>query len=213
MQKERLVEFTQPELVDELYDYTTRPRRSIIEVLQEFDTVKLPVQWVTSILPTMRGRQFSIASGGSLKAGLGGRGRIQLLVAIVKYRTVIKKIRQGVCTRYLSSLEPGANLNVLLSKGGMKIAPDRPAIMIGPGTGIAPLRSMIYERAAAASATTNGGLDRHLLFFGGRNRSADYFFEQEWTDLKTKWPLEVFPAFSRDQVITAFFCICSRTTF
>ncbi|RMZ78568.1 hypothetical protein DV738_g3817, partial [Chaetothyriales sp. CBS 135597] len=42
MQKERLLEFANPEFLDEYYDYATRPRRSILEVLQEFDSVKLP---------------------------------------------------------------------------------------------------------------------------------------------------------------------------
>ena len=38
--KERLLEFTNPEYLDELWDYTSRPRRSILEVLHEFDTSK-----------------------------------------------------------------------------------------------------------------------------------------------------------------------------
>ena len=61
--KDRLLEFTKPEYIDELYDYTTRPRRSILEVLQEFDSVKIPWQWAAHVLPGLRGRQFSIASG------------------------------------------------------------------------------------------------------------------------------------------------------
>ena len=85
----------------------------------------------------------------------------------------------------------------------MKVATDRPAIMIGPGTGVAPLRSMIHERAATAGNTPRSQSESHVLFFGGRNRAADFFFEQEWTDMKGTWPLEVFPAFSRDQVTTS----------
>lgn len=199
MQKDRLVEFTNPEYIDELFDYTTRPRRSILEVLQEFDTLQIPLKWIASLIPTIRGRQYSIASGGELKTSAEGLGRVQLLVAIVKYRTVIKKIREGLCTKYMAGLTPGTELDVQFSKGGMKHFEDRPAVMVGPGTGIAPIRSMLYERLAAGQFT-DASSDRHILFFGGRNRSEDYFFEDDWNYLTPKMPLQIFTAFSRDQV-------------
>lgn len=204
-QKERLIDFTNPDLIDELYDYTTRPRRSIVEVLQEFDTVKIPIQWVASIFPIIRGRQFSIASGGVLKAGPNGETRFELLIAIVKYRTVIRKIRQGLCTRYLCSLASGTQLNVSLSKAGIKFDLSKPSVMIGPGTGVAPLRAMAYERAMHAQIG-KGNSSNQLLFFGGRNKSADYFYEAEWEELSKRHPLRVFPAFSRDQVCSQIFC-------
>ena len=214
-QKDRLLEFTKPEYLDELYDYTTRPRRSILEVLQEFDTVKIPWQWAVSVLPELRGRQFSIASGGKLKGSDNDSTRFELLVAIVKYKTVIKKIRQGTCSRYVADLPPGTALNVTLQRGGLglsKSRPMQPVIMIGPGTGVAPIRSLIWERlhetqksATAFEDHSNAILDRPnsmgetVLFFGGRSRSADYYFEHEWQDLQGRMPLRVFTAFSRDQ--------------
>lgn len=99
MHKERLLEFTEPQYLDEYYDYATRPRRSIIEILQEFDSVRIPWQEVINIVPTMRARQFSITSGGVLKTASDDGGTVfELLVAIVKYKTVIKRIREGVYT-------------------------------------------------------------------------------------------------------------------
>ena len=153
--KDRLLEFTKPEYIDELYDYTTRPRRSILEVLQEFDSIHIPWQWAATILPELRGRQFSIASGGPLKRTPNGLARFELLVAIVKYKTVIKKIREGVCTRYLAHLAPGAQLLVSLQKGSLgitKVEAQRPVIMIAPGTGVAPMRSLIWERLQWATS-------------------------------------------------------------
>ncbi len=216
MHKERLLEFTNPEYIDELYDYTTRPRRSILEVLQEFQSVKLPWQWIASVLPLLRGRQFSIASGGVQKHPETGGTRFELLVAIVKYRTVIKKIREGVCTRYLAALREGSHIDVLLQKGGLHITKaeaSQPVVMIGPGTGVAPMRSLIWERLAwaeemKAGHQTNGHDDVNngaladgetVLFYGCRNREADYFYQDEWRDLETRIGLQVFTAFSRDQ--------------
>ena len=219
-QKDRLFEFTRPEYVDELYDYTTRPRRSILEVLQEFDTVKIPWQWAANVLPELRGRQFSISSGGRLKKDSAGFARFELLVAIVKYKTVIKKIRQGLCTRYLSNLAPGVQLAVMLQKGSLGITRAeafKPVIMIGPGTGVAPMRSLIWERLQWAedmqqsgdplsTGYTNGvnGVGKNILIYGCRNQIADYFYQDEWQAIKDKLPLDVHVAFSRDQAVKIY---------
>ena len=249
-QKERLLEFTNPTYLDELYDYTTRPRRSILEVLQEFTSVKISWQWVAHVLPFMRSRQFSIASGGVLKSSklslftsplspsvpfrdppgpphITGKTRFEILVAIVKYKTVIKRIREGVCTRYIAALQPGQMLNVTLHKGSLRSSSKddetKPAVMIAPGTGVAPMRALIYERLASAQSRSGEGrgdgemstqplcgTSDTVLFFGCRKENADYFFHDEWDAIirKTdqgrenagKFNLQVFPAFSRDQV-------------
>ncbi|MCJ1473981.1 NAPDH-dependent diflavin reductase [Lambiella insularis] len=214
-QKERLLEFTNPEYLDELYNYTTRPRRSILEVLQEFNTVKIPWNWAAAIFPELRGRQFSIASGGELAHGEHSSTRFDLLVAIVKYKTVIKKIRRGVCTRYLASLVPGTPVKVSLHKGDLGIIKhdiSRPVVMVGPGTGVAPMRSLIWQRhqwieqllqqplnETAAPVPVSQPIGESVLFFGCRNREADFFFHEEWQQLEQKMPLHVYPAFSRDQ--------------
>ncbi|MCJ1308014.1 NAPDH-dependent diflavin reductase [Agyrium rufum] len=221
-QKNRLVEFTNPDYVEELYDYTTRPRRSILEVLQEFDTVKIPWRWAASVFPELRGRQFSIASGGSLlqssKHPAKQQSKIELLVALVKYKTVIKKVREGTCSRYLASLSPGTMLKVSLLKGSLiakKSEIKKPIIMISPGTGLAPMRALIWQRLQWAQELRklrkeqSGLTDTQLLvdiapnvlFFGARSRSADNFFAKEWEEIRATGtlPLEVYSAFSRDQ--------------
>lgn len=217
LHKERLLEFADTKYTDELYDYTTRPRRSVLEVLQEFDSVKIPLRWAAAVFPELRGRQFSIASGGQLKHGPGPDSgtHFDLLVAIVRYKTVIKKFREGVCTRYLAGLSAGAKLQVTLQKGSLNFKKEeakRPVVMIAPGTGVAPMRSLIWERymlqlnhrpdtnvSNGAIATDFGAVGETVLFYGCRNSNADYFFHEEWDVLKEKMPLHVYTAFSRDQ--------------
>ncbi|KAJ5833696.1 hypothetical protein N7474_002007 [Penicillium riverlandense] len=208
MHRERLLEFTNPEYLDELWDYTTRPRRSILEVLHEFDSVKIPWQHAVSVLPVMRARQFSIASGGERKRTPGGHTQFELLVAIVKYQTVIKRIREGVCTKYLSVLQPGSTLRVQLQRGGLNSSVQQltgATVLIGPGTGVAPLRSMLWEKAALVKAyrEQNPGVEPPIgptiLLYGGRNRTADFFFQEDWEELRERVQLQVLTAFSRDQ--------------
>jgi NADPH-ferrihemoprotein reductase len=62
--------------------------------------------------------------------------------------------------------------------------PTRPIIMVGPGTGVAPFRGFVQERAAIAKEGKPVG--KTVLFFGCRKKSEDYLYENEW---KVKTPL------------------------
>lgn len=223
MHLERLHEFTSPELVDELYDYTTRPRRSILETLADFPAVKIPWQRVCSIIPLIRGRQFSIASGGTLshasslpavvpdaKAGSldthveftkGEDTRIDLLIAIVRYRTIIRRLRHGLATRYIAALPPGAQIAVTLQpQGGLGFRREdlaRPVVMVAPGTGVAPMRALAWERSGwRAEEGVGERSKKDLLFFGCRRRGMDEYFAEEWEGLG----IERWVAASREKV-------------
>ena len=92
-----------------------------------------------------------------------------------------------------------------------------PIMCIGAGTGIAPLRSLIFERQAQlmrktvpqGSPTTivddtivNEGKDDdidNILVFGCRKKAKDYYYGKEWEALITSKHLQLIPAFSRDQ--------------
>ncbi|TAQ87326.1 hypothetical protein B7494_g4351 [Chlorociboria aeruginascens] len=205
MHAERLLEFTNPAYTDEFFDYTTRPRRSMLEVLQDFPTVRIPWNWAASLFPPIRGRQFSISSGGPLhnfsKTSL--THQVQLLVAIVKYKTVLQKVRNGFCSRYIACLPPNTEINVRIDRNyafydGFKNQPKRPAILVGPGTGLAPCRSLIWDRAALAMKGERVG--NILLIFGGRNRTKDFFYRQEWDHPAIRRiGFGCYAAFSRDQ--------------
>ena len=222
-QKTRLLELANPELIDELWDYTTRPKRTVLEAVQDFTHVRLPWQYALTTLPLMRGRQFSIASAHALDAERCTK--IELLVAIADPPSPIIKYRRrhGVCTRYVASLAPDPdrpiNLTIGLQQGYLDVKPsevDVPVLMIGPGTGVAPMRSMIYQRLAWAKESPASGalpksnpssankylhnstLHNSTLIFGCRSRDNDDFFSDEWTNLAAREGLSVWKAFSRD---------------
>jgi sulfite reductase alpha subunit-like flavoprotein len=207
-QKERLLELANPELIDELWDYTTRPKRTILEVMMDFTTIQIPWQYALSALPLMRGRQFSIASGGQLKQDAEGRTRVQLLVAIADPPSPIIKWRRryGVCTRYMLTLQPGQKVNIGMQQGYLDVRPselEAPVIMVGPGTGVAPMRAMVHQRHAWAKErddkTAGKRLEGDILIFGCRGTEADYFFRDEWEVLARTEGLATHTAFSRDK--------------
>lgn len=64
---------------------------------------------------------------------------------------MLAKPRKGVATSYLADLAPGSKLLTAFVAGTMRLpneSPERPIILIGPGTGIAPFRAFVQERLA-----------------------------------------------------------------
>jgi len=56
--------------------------------------------------------------------------------------------------------------------------PARPVIMIGPGTGVAPFRGFVQERAQQVKSGEQVG--KTMLFFGCRRKEEDFLYEAEW---------------------------------
>lgn len=74
-----------------------------------------------------------------------------------------------------------------------------PIIMVGPGTGVAPFRGFVRERAFESQKGKSIGTT--LLFYGSRHETQDYLYAQEWPELfKTiGGDSRIITAFSRDQ--------------
>lgn len=70
---------------------------------------------------------------------------------------------------------------------------DKPVIMVGPGTGIAPFRGFMQERVSGEASPKN------WLFFGERHRETDFYYKNYWEELVSQGKLTLDCAFSRDQ--------------
>ncbi|KAJ5712501.1 hypothetical protein N7493_008969 [Penicillium malachiteum] len=76
--------------------------------------------------------------------------------------------------------------------------PSKPIIMVGPGTGVAPFRGFIQERAALAARGEKVGTT--VLFFGCRKRDEDYLYQEEFKTYQEQLgdSLKIITAFSRE---------------
>ncbi|KAM9207594.1 NADPH-dependent diflavin oxidoreductase 1 isoform 2-T2 [Dugong dugon] len=115
LEQEKLLEFGSAQGQEGLHDYCSRPRRTILEVLCDFPHTAgaVPPDYLLDLIPPIRPRAFSITS--SL---LALPGRLQILVAVVQYRTRLKEPRRGLCSCWLASLDPGQGGPLLLGEGG-----------------------------------------------------------------------------------------------
>lgn len=73
---------------------------------------------------------------------------------------------------------PTALISVRRSKFWLPKRSSTPVIMIGPGTGVAPFRGFVQERAASAKLGLAVG--KTILYYGCRRRSEDYVYGDEW---------------------------------
>ncbi|XP_068020311.1 NADPH-dependent diflavin oxidoreductase 1 isoform X2 [Melanerpes formicivorus] len=227
LEREKLQELSSAPGQEQLHSYCSRPRRTTLEVLWDFPHTSsaIPPDYLLDLIPRIRPRAFSIAS--SL---LAVPDRIQILMAVVHYKTRLSKPRRGLCSSWLASLDPQQGdvwVPLWVKKGGLKFPadPDTPVVMVGPGTGVAPFRAAIQERVAQGRRADRSlwlpqatWLPAHsvpesrtgkecpalpsagnFLFFGCRQRSKDFYCQEDWEELVAKGFLTLFTAFSRDQ--------------
>mmetsp|Transcript_31414 Transcript_31414/g.98497 ORF Transcript_31414/g.98497 Transcript_31414/m.98497 type:complete len:1852 (-) Transcript_31414:149-5704(-) len=178
------------DFVDESYTYA--------ELLQKFPSAKPSIGNLLDYVPDIKPRLYSIASSSRL------RGDDEVHLCIIKNEWTAKsgRDRVGLCTRWLSELAPeseGIALRGCVHPSAVTM-PDThktPLVMVALGTGIAPMRAFIEERAAAKKDGEECG--PMALFFGARNR-AEYSYEAEFDQYHQEGLLDhVILALSREQ--------------
>ncbi|XP_056176017.1 NADPH-dependent diflavin oxidoreductase 1 isoform X6 [Syzygium oleosum] len=173
-----------------------------IEVLQDFPSVQLPLEWLVQLIPPLKTRAFSISSSPSAHPN-----QVHLTVNVVSWMTPFKRNRVGLCSMWLANLDPnqvGACIPAWFQKGSLPPPPPSlPLILIGPGTGCAPFRGFVEERTIQSRSMWTAPI---IFFFGCRNEENDFLYRDFWLDhsrndrvLSDAKGGGLFVAFSRDQ--------------
>ncbi|MEO6005180.1 MAG: sulfite reductase subunit alpha [Opitutus sp.] len=167
-------------------------QREFVDLLAEFPSAKLTPQELVDHQRRLMPRLYSIASSPRVHPN-----EIHLTVAVVRYETNHRE-RVGVCSTFLADrVQVGstpAPVFVSHSHFGPPSDPSKDAIMVGPGTGIAPFRAFVQDRIAC------GATGRNWVFFGDQHRATDFLYEEEWKAWLAKRALaRLDTAFSRDQ--------------
>jgi len=170
-------------------------RKSLIDLLEEFPACPLPFNRYLEMLPPLRPRYYSISS-----SPLQDERRCSITVAVVDGPARSGRGSfQGVCSSYLLRQPEGGQVHAFVkdTKSAFRLPPDpaTPIIMIGPGTGLAPFRGFLQERAARRGAGQAVG--PALLFFGCRHPRQDFIYEDELRGFADRGVARLFACFSR----------------
>ena len=170
-------------------------RKSLLDVLTEFPACQLPFESYLEQLAPLRPRYYSISS-----SPLADAKSVSITVAVVEAPARSGHgTYQGVCTNYLRQQSEGDVLYAFVkdTKSAFRLPEDatKPLIMIGPGTGFAPFRGFLQERAALKQQGQSIG--DALLFFGCRHPEQDFIYEEELKQFEAQGVVKLITAFSR----------------
>jgi len=163
----------------------------VLAVLQKFANARPHPEVFIEALEPLHPRLYSISSSARATPG-----RLSLTVDAVRY-VIGKRKRLGVASTFLAErIAPGETLPVYVQAAhgfGLPGNPATPIVMVGPGTGVAPFRAFLQERAATSAPGKN------WLFFGHQRSAHDFFYADEFETMKTTGHLtRLSLAWSRD---------------
>ena len=170
-------------------------RKSVFDLLQEHPACELPFPAFLEMLSLLAPRYYSISSSPS-----GDPSRCSVTVGVVQAPAISGQgIYKGVCSNYLARRRNGDTIHATIreTKAGFRLPadPSVPIIMIGPGTGLAPFRGFLQERAAQKAKGAK--LGQAMLFFGCRHPDQDFLYADELKAFAADGVAELHTAFSR----------------
>lgn len=166
--------------------------RELVDLVTEFPGGISDPQQLFQVVQRLTPRMYSIAS--SIAAH---PNQVHTVIRVIRYNSHGSD-RQGVCSGNMAERAPvGGTMPVFLHENNAFRLPentDAPVIMIGPGTGIAPFRAFLEERAVT------GQKGKNWVFFGEQRSVSDFLYKDEFEAWQTSGLLTHFhTAFSRDQ--------------
>lgn len=132
--------------------------------LRKFSSAEIPDDLFLECMPRLQPRFYSIASDWRAQPN-----HIHICVAVEE---------GGVCTPHLASMQPGDKVPVFVRRSNFHPprAPTTPTVMIGPGTGIAPLVGILQRKLALKAK--GEVLGPCHFFFGCRRSDEDYLYRE-----------------------------------
>ena len=170
-------------------------RKSVLDLLEDYPACQLPFNVYLEMLPPLRPRYYSISSSPFHDAR-----RCSITVAVVAGEARSGRgAFEGVCSNHLLRQGEGSLVQAFVkdTRSAFRLPDDAttPLIMIGPGTGLAPFRGFLQERAALRAQSRPIG--PALLFFGCRHPEQDFIYAGELRAFAEGGVASLYPCFSR----------------
>eukprot|EP00555_Chaetoceros_dichaeta_P014302 CAMPEP_0198257306 /NCGR_PEP_ID=MMETSP1447-20131203/7024_1 /TAXON_ID=420782 /ORGANISM="Chaetoceros dichaeta, Strain CCMP1751" /LENGTH=500 /DNA_ID=CAMNT_0043944183 /DNA_START=1007 /DNA_END=2509 /DNA_ORIENTATION=- len=160
-------------------------------------SMEIPLEHFISVCPRLQPRYYTISSSSSVHPD-----SVHVTVSVLEGERVDGSMFKGVCTNHLKDVgEVGGSVRAFVRPSTFRLPSDtsKPIIMIGPGTGIAPMRGLLQERAHQKQ-TLQLPVGDNILYFGCKKRSLDFLYSDELESFQTDGVLTTMHlAFSREQ--------------
>lgn len=183
---------------DEICEQMVEKRYTIIDVLIEYG-VELPFAVYIDMLLPLTPRQYSISSS-PLCAGCSET--VSLTYDVHSLPALSGHgLFQGACSTFLGSRKIGDRISCFVRPTNVNFRlpgdTETPIMMFAAGTGIAPMRAFLEERAAIAEAGGSRKLGPALLFYGSRDANKDFLYRSELEEWQKLGIVTVYGAHSR----------------
>ena len=175
------------------------PHIGLVDIITRLcPSICLPLHRFLQIVPRMQPRYYTISSCPNVVS----EEVVSITMSVLKYMRNDSTLFQGLCSNYLHQAAAN-NQNVRLfnreSTFRLPSDPSKPILMIGPGTGIAPMRALLQLRDYQKH-TLNLPVGPNILYFGCKHQSYDQLYQHELETFLDKGLLtKYYNAFSRDQ--------------
>ncbi|MEV4570075.1 cytochrome P450 [Nonomuraea sp. NPDC049419] len=161
------------ELTASYADEILAKRVSPLALLERFPAIELPLPVFLEMAGPIRPRYYSVSS-----SPLADPRLVRLTVGLVEGPALSGSgTYQGMCSAYLAGLKEGdvfyGYVRVPAPPFRLPADPATPVILVGPGTGFAPLRGFLEERALG------GASGPALVFTGCRHPEHDLLYGGE----------------------------------
>src|SRR5947208_7095996 len=161
----------------------------IIDFLLDHPSARFAPEDFVGLLTKLQPRLYSVAS--SLRAY---PDQVHFIVDVVRYESN-GRVRKGVASSFLAERADDVPVPVFPSVAKHFHLPEdagTPIIMVGPGTGVAPLRAYLQARRAT------GAKGKNWLFFGSQHAHCDFAYGDE------------FQTYQKQGILTRLDCAWSR---
>ncbi len=177
-------------------------RKSAFDLMVEFPACEWPLAGYLETLTPLAPRYYSISS-----SPLAEATRLSVTVGVVSGPASSGNgVFKGACSNYLATRRIGDAISATIrpTKAGFGLPDDPgvPLIMIGPGTGLAPFRGFLQQRAALKKS--GRALGPAMLFFGCRHPEQDFLYADELKAYAADEIVELHVAFSRAGAARAY---------
>ncbi|MFG2779583.1 cytochrome P450 [Streptomyces prunicolor] len=168
--------------------------RTFVELVEDHPALRGALDWPTllDLLTPLRPRHYSISSSPAVDPG-----HADLMVSLLEAPARSGKgVHRGTGSGHLNTVAPGDTIyaRVQPCREAFRIDDSTPVVMIAAGTGLAPFRGTIADRAAALASGTE--LAPALCYFGCDAPDADYLHADELRAAERAGAVSLRPAFS-----------------